>query len=374
MGSISCNTQSNKQIGDKLIQFQWSVAGKIPDRPNGTKSLGLAGPVTGISNNRLIVGGGSNFPNGAPWEGGTKKYYDKVSVFKKEGDTIVSVNQNLHLPFPIAYSANCTTDKGVVVAGGQNGDRILDEVWLLIWDTDKQKLDIQSLPSLPQPLTAGRISVIKNRVYLVGGQNEKGVSDQLYRLDLNQRQSGWDTLAQLPKPVTHTVLYANANENKLYIVGGRKSNKGSTSTLYSDVYEYDIKSNKWTQKTSLPYALSAHTGLTWNDSTLLVFSGDRGKTFHATEGLMVKITNEKDPEKKQQLILEKKELQKNHPGFSGDVLAYNTHTNEWRKIDSIPFPGQVTTTAVRWGNDVVIPCGEIRAGVRTPDIVMGGVK
>jgi Na+/proline symporter len=39
--------------------------------------------------------------------------------------------------------------------------------------------------------------------------------------------------------------------------------------------------------------------------------------------------------------------------------------------DSIPFAGQVTTTATRWGEDIIIPSGEIRAGVRTPHIIRG---
>ncbi|MGH2643397.1 MAG: hypothetical protein ACRDE2_05580, partial [Chitinophagaceae bacterium] len=61
-------------------------------------------------------------------------------------------------------------------------------------------------------------------------------------------------------------------------------------------------------------------------------------------------------------------------GYSGTVLAYNTHNNTWMAIDSIPFPGQVTTTAVKWDNEIFIPCGEIKAGVRTPHIIVGKVS
>jgi N-acetylneuraminic acid mutarotase len=103
----------------------------------------------------------------------------------------------------------------------------------------------------------------------------------------------------------------------------------------------------------------------------LVFSGDEGKTFHQTEVLLMQIAREKDPDKKQQLIAKKDILQRSHPGYNGNVLCYNTHTDKWKKIDSIPFPGQVTTTALKWDNEIVIPCGEIRAGVRTPEIILG---
>src|SRR5699024_4032628 len=107
-----------------------------------------------------------------------------------------------------------------------------------------------------------------------------------------------------------------------------------------------IKEEKWTALASLPYALSAHTGVVWPTDKLLVFSGDKGKTFHKTEELIVKIQQEEDKAVQKKLIREKNDLQKNHPGFSGAVLAYDINEDTWQKIDSIPFPGQVTTTAV----------------------------
>lgn len=49
----------------------------------------------------------------------------------------------------------------------------------------------------------------------------------------------------------------------------------------------------------------------------------------------------------------------------------NTIKNEWALMHSIAFEVPVTTTALKSGNNVFIPCGEIRAGVRTPQILMG---
>lgn len=40
---------------------------------------------------------------------------------------------------------------------------------------------------------------------------------------------------------------------------------------------------------------------------------------------------------------------------------------DWR----LSFPAQVTTTAVKWGNEIVISTGEIKPGIRTPDVVVG---
>ena len=58
----------------KVKSIQWDIAGVLPST-NG-KALGFAGPVVGVSNDVLIVGGGSNFPDSMPWLGGKKRYYD----------------------------------------------------------------------------------------------------------------------------------------------------------------------------------------------------------------------------------------------------------------------------------------------------------
>jgi len=59
-----------------------------------------------------------------------------------------------------------------------------------------------------------------------------------------------------------------------------------------------------------------------------------------------------------------------HPGFSRDVLGYNLITDAWAKIGTLPA-GHVTATAVRWGDRIVIPSGEIRPGTRSPGILCG---
>lgn len=375
MITSSCTTTEKKSTVQPF-KFLWKIAGKIPNSPDGELSPGLAGSVIGANNNVLIIAGGANFPDGMPWNGGKKVYQHNIYVFKKENDSLINIPEIFRLPYPCAYSANVNTDKGIIAAGGENENGPLNKVMLIQWDSLANKPAISFLPDLPKPITDGAIAVNNDRVYLAGGIDTSGVSDGFYMLNLNDTIKGWQPLPKLPKPVSHTVLYVqnNGTDTCLYLVGGRKENKDSISYLYNEVYQFDLKRSLWSQKASLPYALSAHTGVSWGDSNLLVFSGDQGKTFHAIEILLMKIAKEKDPAKKKQLIEQKNELQKNHPGYSGNVLAYNTHNNTWRTVDSIPYPGQVTTTAIKWNNEIIIPCGEVKAGIRTPDIIVGKVR
>ena len=49
--------------------------------------------------------------------------------------------------------------------------------------------------------------------------------------------------------------------------------------------------------------------------------------------------------------------------------TYNTQKNIWLSNGFIPFNASVTTNLVQWGDEIIIPSGEIKAGVRTPRII-----
>jgi N-acetylneuraminic acid mutarotase len=276
----------------------------------------------------------------------------------------------------IAYGASVSTANGIICIGGENEKGISRSVFLLQWDAVNKKIMIKNLPDLPLAMTNMTATVNKKIVYIAGGEILNGVSDQFYSLDLNKISEGWKRLPVLPKPISHAVMVvqSNGDHSCIYLIGGRKKNTNGISDLYFSVYEFDLKKNEWKEKKSLPYALSAGTAIANGTTNILLFGGDKGETFHQTEILIAAINAEKDETKKQELIQQKNKLQRSHPGFSNEVLSYNTFKDEWKLIDKIPAATPVTTTAVKWGNRVFIPSGEIKAGVRTPQILMGKVN
>lgn len=368
--SFIVSTYAQKAKRDAL---QWKIAAQLPASGEQVKALGFAGPVAGVHENKLIVAGGANFPDAMPWNGGKKKYYDDVYVYSKKGNKLVLCKQTYKLPSSLAYSANCSTAQGIIVAGGENENGISKKVYLLRWDKKADAIIIDSLPDLPVALTNASVIANDNIIYIAGGETATSASDKFYSLDLNNTQQGWKQLPNLPKPVSHAVLTTQSNNNhsSIYLIGGRKKNANGISDLYSSVFKFDIVKNQWEEKASLPYALSAGTGIAADSNTILIFGGDKGETFNKTEKLIAAINAEKDESKKQELIQQKNQLQETHPGFSKEVLLYNIETDAWKAIGEIPFPSPVTTTAIRWGNDVIIPSGEIRAGIRTPQILFG---
>lgn len=369
----------NETIGQHTAVplLRWKEAAKLPTPSDVSKQLGVAGPFAGFHEDALLVAGGANFPDGMPWLGGKKKYYSDVFVFTKKTDgTLALFPVTFHLPYAVAYGASVSTPQGIVCAGGESEAGIVNSAFLLQWNKLKKEITVQSLPSLPIAVTNAFITADGNNVYLAGGETQNNVSTHFYVLDVSDTTKGWQELPSLPQPTSHAVILTQQNENgkEIYIIGGRKKNRNGISDIYATVFKFDVIHQKWSKAKPLPYPLSAGTGVAFGSHSILLFGGDRGETFHKTEGLIAAINKEKDESKKEELIAQKAAVQSSHPGFSHDVLLYDTNSDTWKTNGIIPFAVPATTTAVKWGNDVFIPSGEIKAGVRTPQILGVEIK
>jgi cyclically-permuted mutarotase family protein len=361
-------TYAQKRQGTAM---QWKIAAELPASGGQDHSLGLAGPVAGVYHDRLIIGGGANFPEGMPWLGGIKKYYEDVFVFKKTGSKLL-LSAKAKLPFPLAYAASCSSEKGIVVAGGENATGFSDKVFLLKLSPGRSEMTINELPMLPGGVTNASAVTIDGKVFLAGGETVSGVSNQFLVLDLEHPSAGWKQLSPVPVALSHTVLLIQNGKNgkAIYAAGGRKKNAGGISDLYSTLFEFDLQKNKWRERRSLPYPLAAGTGFAIGDRELILTGGDKGDTFQKTEQLIAAIAKEKDEARKDSLYREKNILQSTHPGFSREILSYHVEEDEWKVIDHFPFDTPVTTTAVVWDGCVIIPSGEIMAGIRSPKILI----
>jgi N-acetylneuraminic acid mutarotase len=359
----------------EVHSIQWKMGGMIPANPGQQKALGLAGAIIGRTNGFLMVAGGCNFPDRMPWLGGKKTYYDDVFVFEKCGDSF-KLQGKAKLPFNLAYAASCGTVEGLFFAGGENENGISKQSYLLQWDQANQKQIFKALPDLPLPLTNASAVAVGNKIYIGGGETIDAVSDRFLILDLEKISQGWTYLAHLPVALSHAVMVSQHDGTRdcIYVLGGRKKRTDSTSQFYSTNFKYNLHGNDWSEKKSLPYQLAAGTGVAFGSHSIVLFGGDQGKTFNRIEELIIAHAKESNQQRKDELNAEKVKLQSMHPGFSKQVLLYNTISDSWNKLNAVPFDVPVTTTALQWENAVVIPGGEIRAGVRSANILMGELK
>ena len=354
---ISLRSIANDQPKPYL---QWSQLSPIPDQ------VGFAGSMAGVSNGALIVAGGSNFVNGTPWNGGVKTWYDKIFVLEQPNGQWKEAGR---LPHPLAYGLSLTWNDGVIVAGGSDATHHYSDVLMLRYKNGK--IETENLPSLPEPVANACGVIMGDKLYIAGGSkapNATETSTNFWMLDLSQpaAQRTWTVLQPWPGP-SRMMAIAGTQEGALYLFSGVQLSMNAGDSVahreyLKDAYKY-IPGRGWSRISDLPKPVAGAAGpaFTAGQSHLLLFGGDNGKYFDQNAS-----------------------LQQKHPGFSNNVFMYNTITDTWstigniftdKKADAENNPNgstwaPVTTTAVIWNGNIVLPGGEVRPGTRTNRVLM----
>lgn len=357
-------------------QIEWSIAAKL-QAPDGQTSIGFAGAINAVLQNRLIVAGGANFPDKKPWEGGKKHYSNEIHILEQTGNTFSWDKQKAYLPEAIAYCGNTSTKFGLVYAGGENEKGLSNQVFLMTWDSDQQIPVMKPLASLPIALTNVALTSIGNLVYAIGGDQEKSTSKAVFSLDLSHPEGVWQVLPELPIPLANSVVLAQGSS--IYVIGGRTKTATGISDLHSTVFIYHPEKGTWKAGAAITDGkevmnFSAGTGLALGKNEILIFGGDNGKTFHQIETYISRIAKTDDPAEKATLTAEKNQLSIQHKGFYKGLLRYDVGNNTWSKLGELTFPAQVTAMATKWNNNIIISSGEVQPGVRTPNITRGKIK
>ncbi len=317
----------------------WKQLRLLPD------PLGVAAPFAGVSGTSLVVAGGANFPDKMPWEGGKKVWHDRVWVLDKPDGNWREVGK---LPRPLAYGVSVTARGGVVCVGGSDADRHYADTFLLSTEPDGFK--IKPLAPLPVPLANMAGALKGDDVYIAGGAEapgEQAATNRAFVLSLSK--NAWTEIAPLPGKAR--ILAAGAADwRKFYVFGGVALAPGPdgkvTREYLRDAWVYDPQKG-WSALPDMPTAVAAAPspapeigGLFW------ILGGDDGSRagFQPVD---------------------------KHPGFRGATLAFNplgpTGESPWSQYGFAKAP-RATVPTVKWNGLVVIPSGEVRPGVRSPEV------
>lgn len=329
--------------------------GSLNELPALPDKLGFAGPFAGVSNGALLVGGGANFPEAA-WGEGTKTWHDALFVLepgKKEWKT------GFRLPRKLAYGVSATTPHGLICAGGADSERAYADVFLLQWTGSE--IRTTPLPPMPGPRASAAGAVLKGYLYVAGGQTASGeteVANTFWRLKLPEAKDAnprwgelkWEVLESWPGPPRSQAVAA-AQAGRFYLFSGFDLTRGEGGDkphrrYLNDAYSYDPASLKWKRLADVPApAVAAAPAVACGESHVLVLGGHDGL-------LDTQIPVLKD----------------RWPGFRKQILGYHTITDTWAPMGELPV-GMVTSPALWWQGKIVVPGGEVRPRVRTPQVM-----
>jgi N-acetylneuraminic acid mutarotase len=320
-------------------RLEWRQLAPLPD------SNGVAGAFAGVAGGKLVVGGGANFPEKKPWEGGRKVWHDAIYVLDEpEGEW----RHAGKLPRPLAYGVSATTADGVICVGGSDAARHYAEAFLIrVVNEAGMRLKIDPLPSLPVPLANGAGALVGNTLFVVAGSQEPGeqvAMSRLFALDVSRPDAKWRELeACRGKP--RVLPVAAALNDALYLLGGAalQATDGKVSRVYlRDAWCYEPRKG-WSQLPDLPKpCVAAPSPAPVVGSQVLLVGGDDGSLAAFTP-------------------IEK------HPGFPQTLMVFDAHPRTWRIESGVPAP-RATAPAALWRGQWIIPSGETRPGMRSPEV------
>ncbi|EDY18856.1 Kelch repeat-containing protein [Chthoniobacter flavus Ellin428] len=318
-------------------QMEWDQLPPIPDHE------GFAGPFAGVSGGALIVAGGANI-QGDKWkEPFVKKWYDSIFVLD---DPKANWRKAGKLPRPLGYGVSISTDDGLICLGGSDSKRHYASAFLL--HMKGGALQRKTLPSLPMPCANACGALVGRTIYLAGGIETPQDTTALHKfwaLDLDAQEPIWRELDPWPGP-ERMLAVAGALDGAFYLFSGTKlaadADGKPVREYLRDAYRYTSEQG-WKRLSDLPRAaVAAPSPVPTIGTKLLVITGDDGLnvTFQPVE---------------------------KHPGFPRNALSYDSSTDTWTVLDTVPI-SRATVPTVLWHDRVVFLNGEARPRVRTPEV------
>ncbi len=311
---------------------EWKQLPQLPDKE------GFAGSFAGVSRGAVLVAGGANFPDKKPWEGGKKVWHDAVFVLEKPNGSWKVADK---LPRLLGYGVCVTHGDGVVCVGGSDSERHHADAFRLEWKAGR--LVTTKLPSLPKPVANACGALVGDTLYVAGGIEKPDATTTLksvIRLDLSVPTPKWEEIDPCPGG-GRMLAVAAAFDDAFWLVGGVDLAASGERRYLSDAYRDHPKAG-WKRIADVPSPVAAAPSPAPADASgFHLLGGD--------DGTQVGIPHDR------------------HRGFRKQVLRYDAKADRWIDAGQLPA-ARVTVPCVRWNDSWVVPCGEARPGVRSPDV------
>ena len=320
---------------------------------------GVSALYAGVLEGQLIMAGGCNFPHTPVADGGKKVFYDGIYTANLSGGATLEWEQVGLLPEASAYGVTIPVGNRLICVGGNTAECSLSDVFQLALKDGMVQMD--TLPSLPVTIDNMAGALLKNTLYIVGG-NVNGVpSSNVYSLNLSDLSEGWKE--ELPVPGNPRVQpVCAAQGGKLYVWGGfSTAGEGREATLSVDGYAYNPAAKEWKQvatpvdETGTPVSLGGGVALSMGQDAVLCAGGVNKDIFlQALQGI----------HKGKEYLSRPVDWYQ----FNRKLLKYDTKADKWIVLGDFEQGARAGAAMVSDGSSYYIINGELKPGIRTKDI------
>lgn len=329
----------------------WITLQPLPD------AVGFAGMFAGVLDEKLVVGGGSQFRDKPLWLAGEKTFSDRIFTLDQiEGRWSDSSER---LPRPMAHFASAATADAIYLAGGADATGHLSEVHEI--RLQGGKLKTTQLMDLRETLAYAAAAVSNGRLYVAGGQNsvtERTASAKVWSLAIanGPADAKWRAEPDLPDGGVFVGTMAEAR-GAIYFIGGVGFSADGQSVRSNRICRLVLGATRWERLPDMP---EPRVGP-------LAPCPVVGNRVFVVGGYASAFAGER----------------RDHPGFSCQSYWYDIPTQRWSNGPLLPHVGpenkdatsdtgpapMVAAPGVVWRDHVIAISGEVRASVRTPAVL-----
>lgn len=147
-------------------------------------------------------------------------------------------------------STSITLPDGVLYIGGRDSSQCSKKVVLTTMQQGKRNIS-EDWPLLPFPLSNAAGVLLDNKIYVLGGRKSlkpSDLSDSFLVLDLSNKSKGWKELPTYPGDARENAIFVVQNDGVspcLYVLGGQKETEEGVSSCLTDGYVYNPQLNRW---------------------------------------------------------------------------------------------------------------------------------
>lgn len=336
------------------------IIGTMPNVEDGY-ALGVSACYAATYDGRIMLAGGCNFPETPAAEGGAKRYYK--GIYLSNGTDNLQWEQIGELPQPSAYGVSLQCGNRLIIAGGMNSDGAHSAVYML--SDEDGVCSVKELTPLPCTIDNAAGAIVGSRIYIVGGNADGCASSRVFTLDISAPESGWLEMAPFPGRGRVQPVCA-ATENALYVWGGFTPNDSTGSAkVHCDGAKFEFANGMWKPLPTMydeggdPFTLSGGTAVLYTPCHIVITGGVNRAIFEdAISGTYYYI-----PQKEYMLQSE------GWYRFNDRLLVFDTRSEQWEIVARNSLFARAGALLATDGENLLYIGGELKPGIRTPEIV-----